>query len=78
MRPKKEASDYKGILLQVRVNPDEAAQFRAQAQARKMAVSGYLRLLLLEDADRLSEEKKLRQGPDGGWEIFIMGEWRPA
>ena len=75
MRPKKEG-ELKGVVLQVRVTPSEAEQFRTQAVARKMALSAYLRYLLLADADTLSIEKKLRQTPDGRWEVFAMGEWR--
>lgn len=77
MRPKKEEEHLKGAVLQVRVTAAEAEQFRAQALARKMAMSTYLRYLLLEDADKLSLEGKLRQAADGGpWEVFVMGEWR--
>jgi hypothetical protein len=76
MRPKKENEKLKGIIMQVRVTAAEADQFRAQAMARKMAASAYLRYLLLADADALSMEGKLRRGPDGEWEIFSMGEWR--
>lgn len=76
MRPKKEEEHLKGVVLQVRVTGSEAEQFRAQAMGRKMALSTYLRYLLLEDADRLSLEGKLRQAPDGTWEVFAMGEWR--
>jgi hypothetical protein len=78
MRPKKQEEKIKGVVLQVRVTAPEAEQFRAQALARKMAVSTYLRYVLLEDADKLSLEGKLRQAPDGSWEVFIMGEWRAS
>jgi hypothetical protein len=44
--------------------------------ARKMAMSSYLRYLLLEDADRLSMEGKLRENQEGQWEIFVMGKWQ--
>ena len=76
MRPKKVEEKLKGIVLQVRVTAAEAEQFRTQAMARKMAISTYLRYLLLADADALSIEGKLRKNPDGDWEIFAMGEWR--
>jgi hypothetical protein len=76
MRPKKEEEQLKGVVMQVRVTVAEAEQFRAQAQARKMAISTYLRFLLLEDADKLSIEGKLRQASDGTWQVFVMGEWR--
>lgn len=76
MRPKKEDEKLKAVVLQVRVTAAEAEQFRAQAMARKMAASTYLRYLLLEDADSLSVEGKLRQASDGTWEVFAMGEWR--
>jgi hypothetical protein len=76
MRPKKNDENLKGIILQVRASTAEAEQFRAQAAARKLATSTYLRFLLLEDADRLSAEGKLRQAEDGGWEFFAMGVWK--
>lgn len=76
MRPKKEGEKIKGIILQVRVTPSEAEQFRSQAHARKMATSAYLRYLLLADADALSMEGKLRKNSAGEWEVFSMGEWR--
>lgn len=76
MRPKKDEEKRKGVVLQVRVTGTEAEQFRAQATARKMAISSYLRYLLLDDADKLCAEGKLRQTQDGKWEIFILGEWR--
>ena len=76
MRPKKEEEKLKGVVMQVRVTSGEAEQFRAQAMARKMAISTYLRFLLLEDADKLSMDGKLRQASDGTWEVFVLGEWR--
>lgn len=76
MRPKKEGEKLKGVIMQVRVTAAESDQFRAQAMARKMATSAYLRYLLLADADALSVEGKLRKSPDGEWEIYSMGEWR--
>jgi hypothetical protein len=76
MRPKNAEEKLKGVVLQVRVTAAEAEQFRAQATARKMAISTYLRFLLLEDADTLSVDGKLRQASDGTWEVFAMGEWR--
>lgn len=76
MRPRKVEEKLKGVVLQVRVTASEAEQFRTQATARKMAISTYLRYLLLEDADRLSAEGKLRRAPDGQWEIFLLGNWQ--
>ncbi len=76
MRPRKEEEQRKGIVVQLRVTNAEAEQFRLQALARKMAMSSYLRYLLLEDADRLSIEGKLRENQEGEWEIFIMGKWQ--
>ena len=76
MRPKKRDENVKAVILQVRATDAEAEQYRAQAAARKMTTSSYLRFLLLEDADRLSAEKKIRSTQDGGWEFLAMGEWR--
>jgi hypothetical protein len=76
MRPRKVEEKLKGVVLQVRVTAAEAEQFRAQATARKMAVSSYLRFLLLEDADKLSAEGKLRKTQDGAWEVFLLGNWQ--
>ncbi len=76
MRPKKEEEQRKGIVVQVRVTEAEGEQFRLQAMARKMAMSSYLRYLLLEDADRLSMEGKLQENQEGQWEIFVMGKWQ--
>ena len=78
MRPMKKKENVKAIILQVRANPAEAKQFRAQAAARKMATSSYLRFLLLEDADKLSVDGKLRQAEGGEWEYFALGEWKRA
>ena len=76
MRPKKDGEKIKGVVVQVRVTASESEQFKTQAMARKMALSTYLRYLLLADADTLSVENKLRQTQDGEWQIFTMGEWR--
>lgn len=76
MRPKKKDEDLKAAILQVRASATEADQYKLQAAVRKMATSSYLRYLLGEDAERLVAEGKLRQGQDGAWEAFIMGEWR--
>ncbi len=78
MRPKKDAAEKRGYLVNIRLTNAEAAQFRAQATARKMELGPYLRFLAMEDGERLVTEGKIRRTDEGHWEVFMMGVWEQS
>lgn len=75
MRPKKDASERRKNLINIRLTDAESAQIRVQAAARRMEVGPYLRDLAMQDGEQLVSEGKIRATGDGNWELFIMGKW---